>query len=374
MKKIFSTVAITAALGLTLAFSPITAGAKEVRIAMGASGDGALQKAQRLYAKNIEERTNGAYTGKTYEGTLLNYVEMAQGVATGIVEVGYWPPAYVPGEFPLTNYVTNIAATIVEPVAVAGALSEFIFNCAPCVEEFRRKNQVFNGFAVVGPYVFMTNDRVNDLSDLKGMRIRGFSAFNKLVGQMDAAAVSVPVGEVYNALSTGILEANIHLWDIINTYSLGDSIGYVYDTPIGIYGGNAMFNTNLDFWKSLSEDHKRAFFTSAGDSLAYATVMYIENNKKLIANAKGLKVEHVKTPASIHAVIESFKANNVIETIEAAKTDKNIANGGEMGEQVVALIEKWRGLVAGIDQTNVDAVAQLYRDQLFDKIDLSTLE
>ena len=114
MKKIFSTVAITAALGLTLAFSPITAGAKEVRIAMGASGDGALQKAQRLYAKNIEERTGGAYTGKTYEGTLLNYVEMAQGVATGIVEVGYWPPAYVPGEFPLTNYVTNIAATIVE--------------------------------------------------------------------------------------------------------------------------------------------------------------------------------------------------------------------------------------------------------------------
>jgi hypothetical protein len=102
--------------------------------------------------------------------------------------------------------------------------------------------------------------------------------------------------------------------------------------------------------------------------------MYIENNKKLIANAKGLKVEHVKTPASIHAVIESFKANNVIETIEAAKTDKNITNGGEMGEQVVALIEKWRGLVGGIDETNVDAVAKLYRDQLFDKIDLSTLE
>ena len=150
----------------------------------------------------------------------------------------------------------------------------------------------------------MTNERVNELSDLKGMRIRGFSAFNKLVGQMGGAAIAVPVGEVYQALATGHLEANIHLWDIINTYSLGDSIGYVYDTPIGIYGGNAMFNTNLDFWKSLSDDHKRAFFTSAGDSLAYATVMYVENNKKLIANAKDLKVEQVKTPASIHAVIE----------------------------------------------------------------------
>ena len=71
---------------------------------------------------------------------------------------------------------------------------------------------------------------------------------------MGATAISVNVGEVYEALSSGRLQGNIHLWDIIKTYSLGDHVEYVYDAPIGIYGGNSMFNINLDFWKSLSEE------------------------------------------------------------------------------------------------------------------------
>lgn len=364
----------TAALGLALAVIPISVGAKEVRIAMGASGDGALQKAQRLFAQKIEEKTGGAYTGRTFEGTLLNYTEMAQGVATGVVEVGYWPPAYVPGEFPVTNYATNITATIVEPVVVGAALSEFILTCAPCIEEYRRKNQVFMGFAVVSPYVFMTKDLVEDVTDLKGMRIRGFSAFNKLVGMWGAAAIAVPVSEVYQAFATGHLAGNIHLWDIIDTYSLGDNVEYVYDAPIGIYAGNAMFNTNLDFWRSLSEEDKRHFFTSAGESLAYATVMYLQNNKALQADADKLKVQEVPTPPSILAVIEEFQANNITDVIASARTDDAIPGSDEIGERVLALIEKWRGLVAEIDATDVDAVAALYRSELFDKIDLSTLE
>ena len=122
--KYIKTFALAAALSITA-----TAGlTKEVRIAMGASGDGALQKAQRLFAAKIEESTGGEYTGRTFEGTLLSYAELPQGVATGVVDVGYWPAAYVPGEFPVTNYASNIVATIVEPVAVGGALSEFIFN------------------------------------------------------------------------------------------------------------------------------------------------------------------------------------------------------------------------------------------------------
>lgn len=372
--RVLGTAVATATLGLALALMPMVSEAKEIRIAMGASGDGALQKAQRLFAQKIEEKTGGAYTGRTFEGTLLNYTEMAQGVATGVVEVGYWPPAYVPGEFPLTNYATNIVATIVEPVAVGAALSEFVLTCAPCIEEFRRKNQVFQGFSVVSPYVFMTNERVNDLSDLKGMRIRGFSAFNKLVGQWEAAAIAVPVSEVYQAMATGALQGNIHLWDIIDTYSLGDSVDYVYDMPIGLYGGNAMFNTNMDFWKSLSDEDKRNFFSAAGESLAYATVMYQENNKTLMANEEELKVQQVETPPSIRASIQTFRDNNVREVIEAARSDPALPNSDEMAERLLGLVEKWRGLVAGIDATDVEAVAALYRSELFDKIDLSTLE
>ncbi|MDC0043247.1 hypothetical protein OAJ10_05765 [Paracoccaceae bacterium] len=364
----------TFALATALSIAATAGLTKEVRIAMGASGDGALQKAQRLFAAKIEESTGGEYTGRTFEGTLLNYAELPQGVATGVVDVGYWPAAYVPGEFPVTNYASNIVATIVEPVAVGGALSEFIFNCDSCIEEFRRKNQVNTGFAVVAPYIFMTKEKVNDVSDLKGMRVRGFSAFNKLVGQWGGVAVAVPVGEVYQALATGHLEANIHLWDIIDTYSLGDNVDYVYDAPIGIYGGNSMFNINRDFWMTLSDQNKRHFFNAAADSLAYATVMYEANNRNLIASASELGVELLETPASIRDSINSFRDNNVKEVIAAAASDEKIPDSAELGATLLALIDKWRGLAAGIDQTDPDAVAALYRKELFDNINLKTLE
>jgi TRAP-type transport system periplasmic protein len=103
-------------------------------------------------------------------------------------------------------------------------------------------------------------------------------------------------------------------------------------------------------------------------------VMYLKNNVVLAGNAKKLKVEEVETPASIRTSIETFQSNNVKEVIEAARSDAAIPNSDQMAERVLALIDKWRDLVAGIDAKDVDAVAALYRKELFDKIDLSTLE
>ncbi len=363
-----------AAIGIAAAINPVSVQAKEVRIVIGASGDGALQRGMRLFAKKIEEKSGGNYTGKVFEGTLLNYSETTKGLSTGVAEVGYMVPAYVRGEFPLTNYGIDIVATIVEPVAVGAAMSEFIYTCKPCLKEFKRKNQVFMGFSVVSSYVFMSKKLINDLSELKGMRIRGFSAFNKLVGQWGAAAVSVPVSEVYQALSSGHIEGNIHLWDIIKSYSLGDHVKYVYDTPIGIYGGNSMFNTNLDFWKSLSTENKRNFISAAAESLAFTTVEYTANDRKLANNAAELKVKEVKTPDSIRKSIIKFRENNINDVLKAAETNDKIPNAKELGKHLLSLVEKWRGLVKGIDQTNVDAVAKLYRDNLFNNIDLSSLE
>lgn len=363
-----------AALGAAAMLAPISAQAEEVRIVMGASGDGALQRGMNLFAEKIEEGTGGAYTGKVFAGTLLSYAETTEGLTNGTAQIGYMVPAYVRGEFPLTNYAIDIVATIVEPVVVGGAMTEFIFTCEPCLAEFKRRNQAFTGFAVVSSYVLMSQKLLEDVSDLKGMKIRGFSAFNKLVGQWDASAISVNVGEVYEALSSGRLEGNIHLWDIIKSYSLGDHVEYVYDAPIGIYGGNSMFNINLDFWKSLSQENKRVFLNAANDALAYATVEYTANDRKLADNAAELNVKEVATPASIAESIDLFRENNIKEVIVSAESDDTIPDAKEHGDRLLALIEKWRGLVAGIDRKNVGAVAKLYQEQIYDKVDLSTLE
>ena len=85
-------------------------------------------------------------------------------------------------------------------------------------------------------------------------------------------------------------------------------------------------------------------------------------------------MEEVATPASIKASIASFRDNNIKEVIAAGIEDSAIPDAEALGNELLSLIEKWRGLAADIDTTDPEAVAKLYREQLYDGVDLSTLE
>lgn len=361
-------------LGLVSAFSPQDAVAKDVRIVIGAQGKGPLQDGIALFVDRLDEKSGGELKGKVFEGTLLNYAETPKGLSTGVAEVGVMVPAYARGEFPLTNFITDLAATTVEPVAVGGALTEFILNCEPCLGEFKRQNQIFMGISIVGPYRLMSTVAITDVEDLKGMKIRGFSAFNKLIDQWGATAVSLSATEVYEGFSSGQIEANIHLWDLIEAFSLGDYVDYMYDEPVGIYAGTCMFNTNLDFWKELSAENKQNYMDAAAEALAYTTVTYFANDATLADKASELKVEAAKTPDSVVQSIRMFQENNIRDVIDGAIKDGSVPNAQELGQQVLDTIEKWQELVAGIDASDPDAVATLYKAEIFDKIDLAVLE
>ena len=361
-----------ATVAAALAVTP--AAAKEVRIVIGAAGDGALQRGMEYFAETLEEKTGGELTGKVFKGSLLNYAETPKGLAEGVADVGYVVPAYVRGEFPLTNYATDITSTIVEPVVVGAAMSEFIFTCGPCLMEYKRQNQIFMGFAVVGPYRLMSASKIESVDDINGMKIRGFGAFNDLVSSFGATSVTLTANEVYEAFSNGQLDANIHLWDMISSLSLGDYVDYMHSSPIGIYGGNSMYNTNLDFWRSLSAENQKKFVETAAQSVAHVTVSYFAGEEELASQAEELGVENVEMPDDVRQMVEEFQKANIQKVIDTAAEKGDIENAREHGERLLELVDKWRGLAEGIDTSDEAAVGKLYYDELFSKVDLATLE
>lgn len=348
--------------------------AKEVRIVIGTAGDGALHRGMDHFAQKIEEKTNGEYTGKVFKGSLLSFGETPKGVTNGVAEVGYVVPAYVRGEFPLSNYATDITSTIVEPLAVGAAMSEFIFTCEPCLEEYKRQNQVFMGFSVVGPYKLMSTKKIEGASDIQGMKIRGFGAFNGLIKNLGATSVTLTANEVYEGFSQGQLDGNIHLWDLIKTLSLGDYVDYMYDHPIGIYGGNSMFNTNRDFWNTLSDKDKRKFMEAAAEALAFTTVNYFVGEATLAGKGDELGVTASETPADVREAIESFQKQNIQNVIDTAVEKGDIADARAHAERLLQLLDKWRGLMKEVPADDAEAVAKVYKEELFGKVDLSTLQ
>lgn len=355
-----------------VAATPVAA--KEARIVIGTAGDGTLQQGMDFFAEKLAEKTGGEITGKVYKGSLLNYAETPKGLAEGVADVGYVVPAYVRGEFPISSFATDITSTIVEPVAVGGAMSELIYTCEPCLEEFKRQNQIFMGFAVIGPYRLMSTEKIETVADAEGMKVRGFGAFNDLVSSLGGISVTLTANEVYEAFSNGQLDANIHLWDLIKILSLGDYVDYMYEYPVGIYGGNSMYNTNLEFWRSLTDEQKAQFVETAAESVAHVTVNYFAGEEALAAKGEELGVQSVPMAPDVQAEVEKFQKANIEKVIAGAVEKGDIENAQEIADQLMSLLEKWRGLAEGIDTSDEAAVAELYKTELFGKVDLTTLE
>src|SRR6056297_3622418 len=90
-----SGVAVAAALATT------PAAAKEVRIVIGAGGDGALQQGMDFFAGTLEEKTGGDLTGRVFKGALLPYAETPKGLSEGVADVAHGAAAYRRGDCPI---------------------------------------------------------------------------------------------------------------------------------------------------------------------------------------------------------------------------------------------------------------------------------
>ncbi|MEE3100329.1 MAG: hypothetical protein VX463_11235, partial [Pseudomonadota bacterium] len=134
-----------ALMSATAISAPAPAAAEELRIAVGMSGSSALVRGMYKWAEEIEARTDGEFTGKIFEASLLNFAESMTGLRDGIADGAFVVPAYHRAEFPNTNLVGDLATATTDPVVMAAAVNEFMFSCAACLKEYSNQNQVFLG-------------------------------------------------------------------------------------------------------------------------------------------------------------------------------------------------------------------------------------
>lgn len=364
---------LVAAVCTAMVLGASAAPAEELRIAIGAPGDNALVRGMQMFADKLEERTKGAYTGKVFAGSLLSYAEATNGVRDGIADVGYVIPAYTRAEFPNSNLVVDMATASTDPVVMAAASTEFMFSCKPCIDEFKKQNQVFMGYAVIGPYYLMSVDKVSSKADFAGKKFRGFGPFGRWVDQMGATSVLVGSNDIFESMSQGQLDGNTHTLDVLKSLSLGELADYVLNAPIGLYIGNAMFNTNRDVWNDLSADQKREFLMAAGESFAWVTVTYFAENKTYLEDPSKGGVELVEPDAELAAASQAFRDNDLGTVAELNRTKYEIADAEAQVDRMKGLVAKWTEIMAGIDETDTAAVAEVYNREIFGAVDPGSL-
>ncbi len=125
-----------------------------------------------------------------------------------------------------------------------------------------RWNQKFLYAAPWPPSGLVTKKPIYSVADLKGLKTRTYDKNGaKFLRELGASPVSMPWGEVYSSLRTGVIDSvltsaesakNGKFWEVLNCFT---KINYAF--PLN------MMTINLDYWKALSPSQQRAMLKAA---------------------------------------------------------------------------------------------------------------
>ena len=202
------------------------------------------------WGKEIEKRTNGrVVVTMHYGGTLTPAPQVYDGVAKGLSDVGMSVCGYTRGRFPLTE-VVELPIGHKSGWVVTKAINEFINKFKP--KEFDDVKMMY--MHAHGPGLLHTKKLVNKLEDVRGMKIRAFGAVTKIVTALGGAPVSMPMGETYEALSRGVVEASIAPYEALQGWKWGEVVKFTVEAWGMAYSSAFFIAMNKDKWNALPPD------------------------------------------------------------------------------------------------------------------------
>ncbi len=241
------------------------------------------------YIKEVEKATNGRVKIVVYPaGTLLKAPETYDGVVAGTADIGNSVPAYTRGRFPVLEgfelpgiYFGSCAATTM--VATDG------------VKKFQPKELqdtkpliIFS----VGPGSLYSKKEVKSLDDVKGMRIRATGLTAKSIKALGAIPVAMPMPEVYEALSKGVIDGTIAPPEVLKGWKQAEVTDYITILP-PVYNSLQYFVMNKDKWNSLPKDIQEAI-NKVNEGFALKTGLIWDSEMKENGIDYGIKEHGMK--------------------------------------------------------------------------------
>lgn len=123
-------------------------------------------------------------------------------------------------------------------------------------------NQKFLYAAPWPPSGLVTKNKISKVEDFKGLKTRTYDKNGaQFLRELGASPVSMPWGEVYSSLRTGVIDSvltsaesskNGSFWEVLNYFM---DINYAF--PLN------MLTINLDYWKALSPKQQEAILKAA---------------------------------------------------------------------------------------------------------------
>ena len=189
-------------------------------------------------------------------------------VKDGVADVVWTLPGYNAGRFPSVE-VFELPFMMSDAVGTSRALWQYVEKHAK--DEFKDVRPL--AFHVHGPgYIHMRDKPVRALADLKGVKVRAPTRLtNKLIAALGATPVGMPVPQVPEALSRGVIDGAMIPWEVVPAVRVHELAKHHTETDPklpALYTSTFIFAMNPARYASLPPDLKRVIDANAGVALS----------------------------------------------------------------------------------------------------------
>ena len=364
---------LASATGLALAIGAGAAWAQTARIVVGVPDGSAAHYGIEAFSADLEERTGGEMDVRVFPPSLLDLRQTFGGIRDGIVDGGYMVLNFFPAELPEAQLPIEMAMLGRNPYAMAGAMSEYILTCEACIEERLAANMVPLGNASTGAYAILGTAPTTTMDELAGKKLRAAGgAWARWAAEMGAVGVSLSGNEIFEAVSQGTIDGAMNAPSELTSIRLIDvATDVTTDMPGGTVHGLDLMSVNRDFWRGLTDAQRRAYMDAAATANAAATWKFADDvaSNLAMAEEQGITVSQASPEAK--AKSDQVIADDLGNIVQIATETHGLADAEAKIARFQELVTKWEGLVPLDREWTEDELAEIYRSEIFSKLDES---
>ena len=209
-------------------------------------------KLAEAWCKELEKRTGGKVKMTYYPvQTLLEADKIYSGIINGITDIGQSVFGYNRGVFPAMEAFSLPHGFASAPEAT-WVLTEFHKNFT--LKETSRIKILY--LHAHGPAMLHSKKEIKKLEDMRGVKVRSYGFNAAMVKALGGIPVSMPMSEVYEALSKGVVDATFSPIEALKGWKQAEVVDYSIEIE-GVAYSTAMYvGMNRDIWDSLPQDIK----------------------------------------------------------------------------------------------------------------------
>jgi TRAP-type C4-dicarboxylate transport system substrate-binding protein len=191
-------------------------------------------------------------------------------VKDGVVDIAFTLPGYTAGRFPVMEV---FELPFITTSAEAGSKAAWDFYSKYGKSEFDAKGIKPLMFAVHDNGYLHTRDKqVKTMSDLKGLKFRAPTRMtNKLLATLGATPVAMPLPQVPEAVSKGVIDGFLLPWEVIPSVKLQEMVKYHSETDPSrpaLYTSVFILAMNPSRYSALPADMKAIIDRNSGAGLS----------------------------------------------------------------------------------------------------------